>query len=47
MIERARQRRKFEAQLPPLEQKNFELRKKMLETQEELEWSWRDKEIKK
>ena len=48
MIERARQKRNFEATLPPLtDEKSLEQRRKMLQEQENMEWKWREQEIKK
>ncbi|PRP76947.1 hypothetical protein PROFUN_06225 [Planoprotostelium fungivorum] len=47
-IERARQRRRFEASLPPLkDQASLEIRQKMMEEQEKLEFSWKEQELKK
>jgi len=48
MIERARQKREFEAALPPItDEASFELRKKMMEDQELREWAHRENEIDK
>jgi len=48
MIERARQKRDFEAALPPItDEASFELRKKMMEEQELKEWAHREAEIDK
>eukprot|EP00003_Mantamonas_plastica_P004068 TRINITY_DN1319_c0_g1_i1.p1 TRINITY_DN1319_c0_g1~~TRINITY_DN1319_c0_g1_i1.p1 ORF type:complete len:280 (-),score=52.77 TRINITY_DN1319_c0_g1_i1:50-889(-) len=48
MIERARQRREFNAQLPPIDDPStFELRRKMLEEQELREWEEREEQIKR
>lgn len=46
MIERMRQKRAFEESLPPItDEASFELRRKMMEEQELLEWAEREKEI--
>ena len=48
MIERARQKRDFEAALPPItDEASFELRKQMMEEQELREWGHREAEIDK
>ena len=48
MIERARQKREFEASLPPItDEASFALRKQMMEEQELREWSHRENEIDK
>lgn len=48
MIERARQKRDFEAALPPItDEASFEMRKKMMEDQELKEWAHREAEIDK
>jgi hypothetical protein len=47
MIERQRKKRAFEVALPPLENSHaFELRRKMMEEQELLEWEIREQQIK-
>ena len=46
MIERMRQKRAFEQSLPPItDEASFELRRRMMEEQELLEWAEREKEI--
>jgi len=46
MIERMRQKRAFEESLPPItDEASFELRRRMMEEQELLEWAEREKEI--
>ena len=48
MIERARQRREFEASLPPIkDEESLELRRKMVEEQEMREWEYREEQIRK
>jgi hypothetical protein len=47
MIERQRKKRAFEVSLPPLEHSEaFEVRRKMMEEQELLEWEIREKQIR-
>ncbi|CAK4081965.1 unnamed protein product [Aphanomyces euteiches] len=46
LIERNRQKRAFEAALPPMtDEASFELRKRMMEQQEKSEWAFREVEI--
>ena len=48
IIERARERRAFEASLPPLtDETSFEERRKMLEEMEMKDWAFREKQIRK
>eukprot|EP00744_Colponema_vietnamica_P007905 GILI01011317.1.p1 GENE.GILI01011317.1~~GILI01011317.1.p1 ORF type:complete len:667 (-),score=237.22 GILI01011317.1:198-2198(-) len=48
MIERMRQKRAFEAALPPVtDEASFQLRRKLMEEQEFREWATREEEIKK
>lgn len=48
MIERARQKRAFEAALPPMtDEASFALRKRLMEEQETREWAARESEIDK
>ena len=47
MIERAREKRRWEAGLPPLDDPNqMERRRDMMEEQERKEWAHRENEIK-
>lgn len=46
-IERAREKRKWEATLPPIsDPSQFERRRAMMEEQERIEWEYRENEIK-
>jgi hypothetical protein len=48
MIERARERRAFEASLPPFtDEASFEERRKLLEDMEMRDWEYREAQIKK
>ncbi len=48
MIDRARMRRAWEAQLPPIDDASqFEKRRRMMEEMEREEWAFREKEIEK
>ena len=48
MIERAREKRSWEATLPPLsDPTQSERRRKMMEEQERKEWAFREQEIEK
>jgi len=48
MIERAREKRKWEATLPPIQDlEKTELRRKMMAEQETKEWAFRESEIEK
>jgi hypothetical protein len=47
MIERAREKRAFEASLPPItDEASLQLRRKLLEEQEMKEWSYRENQIR-
>jgi hypothetical protein len=47
-MERARQKRQVEASLPPLDSdESFQTRKKILQQQDELEWKYREEQIRK
>ncbi len=48
MIERAREKREWEASLPPIQDADkLELRRKMMAEQETKEWAFRESEIEK